>query len=447
MKPTSLRRKAHTPTETELRHTTNVTTSSLKELGGKGKRAKPSTVTTQYNEAWDDIAAVARRQSLKKKLLEKEQRASIKQIRVKGVEVSRPLALLTTCDELTDAELRALVDQAHGRVIARDDDIVNAATIKEMLRLPEPPALRPGLINIIVLCVLVRVFGSDPLSGITLRRVDAAAGFNLKVVEDDVTIRRLDGSFVATIIRGAGRWASESLFVGLGSVIERIEATKRTKRELKEGVGPRATACKAYTVAGFVAHERTPHKPGSEKKVLAPRALNMSPEREILNRELAHKLAFVYSRVREFVYSEVRPHEIAMNKLMGIRFFDGHFKPAEDAPFVAAAYGEHVAAIEHVDRDVSLGMLVVVDVDDEAHVLDGNGFAFGDVGTYVALGHGDVLLFNPKERHAITESFYKTTPPTGTNPRRYVISLYLKQKHLKNTACRPPTEGVRPMTP
>ena len=345
MKPTSLRRKAHAPTKTELRHTTNVTTSSLKELGGKGKRAKPSTVTTQYNEAWDDIAAVARRQSLKKKLLEKEQRASIKQIRVKGVEVSRPLALLTTCDELTDAELRALVDQAHGRVIARDDDIVNAATIKEMLRLPEPPALRPGLINIIVLCVLVRVFGSDPLSGITLRRVDAAAGFNLKVVEDDVTIRRLDGSFVATIIRGAGRWASESLFVGLGSVIERIEVTKRTKRELKDGVGPRATACKAYTVAGFVAHERTPHKPGSEKKVLAPRALNMSPEREILNRELAHKLAFVYSKVREFVYSEVRPHEIAMNKLMGIRFFDGHFKDCQLAIVDICEMEPHIFAL------------------------------------------------------------------------------------------------------
>lgn len=135
-----------------------------------------------------------------------------------------------------------------------------------------------------------------------------------------------------------------------------------------------------------------------------------------------------------------------MRALMGIRLFDGTVAPSRDAPFVAVAFGRGVTAIEHEDPDADLGMLICVDVDDVAGVLDGNGFTFGDAGVHVAMKHGDVLLFNPKERHAVTEAFYKAAPPVGAPvPYRTIMSLYLKEKHLKNTACRPPSKDEPPL--
>ena len=56
--------------------------------------------------------------------------------------------------------------------------------------------------------------------------------------------------------------------------------------------------------------------------------------------------------------------------------------------------------------------------------------------------HGDVLLFDPKLQHSITEALYRRAPRLGTRPWRALLSFYLKEGHLKLAACHPPRRGA-----
>lgn len=101
----------------------------------------------------------------------------------------------------------------------------------------------------------------------------------------------------------------------------------------------------------------------------------------------------------------------------GYSFADGR----QSSIWSSIAFAENVAMNAHRDDDFFLGVVCVVQED--ALIVDGNDvcqyFCFPDQGKAVALKNGDVLLFNPKEKHCISGR---------TNVGKSVVcaSLYLK---------------------
>ena len=108
------------------------------------------------------------------------------------------------------------------------------------------------------------------------------------------------------------------------------------------------------------------------------------------------------------------------------------------APFLAYAFAQWVIAVQHADGDKGIGMLLVVDVDDPDAILEGNSFYFSAVDALFKLKHGDVLLFNPREYHSITEAYLSADPkPAAPRPCRYVLSFYANPSHMSLIACHP----------
>lgn len=92
-------------------------------------------------------------------------------------------------------------------------------------------------------------------------------------------------------------------------------------------------------------------------------------------------------------------------------------------PWLGMAWGRFVAAAQHVDKDAALGMLICVDVNDPNRVLRGSHFYFGGLDILIKLNHGDVLLFDPRLQHGVTEAYYSEPPPAGSRPWRALLSL------------------------
>ena len=108
------------------------------------------------------------------------------------------------------------------------------------------------------------------------------------------------------------------------------------------------------------------------------------------------------------------------------------------APFLAYAFARWVIAVQRRDGDKGIGLLFVVDVDDPDATLEGNAFYFSAVDALFKLKHGDVLLFNPREYHSITEAFLSTVPKRrASQPCRYVLSFYTNPSHMSLISCHP----------
>ena len=164
-------------------------------------------------------------------------------------------------------------------------------------------------------------------------------------------------------------------------------------------------------------------------------------ERQEVEEGLLKLVARFYARIRPALFAWLRPLEVAKEILLGYKLFEDGPPASKNMPWLGMAWGRFVAAAQHVDQDATLGMLICVDVDDPNRVLRGSHFYFGGLDILIKLNHGDVLLFDPRLQHGVTEPYYSEPPPAGSRPWRALLSLYLKDSHLLLATCHPP--GVK----